>query len=89
MGVVMVAPNSGVEKVVMGNEERTEYRVRNRVVEVHQAHVPALKMMGFYEPKPDKPVEVTVLEPVLSAEQAAALLKVASAPAQEAPARSK
>lgn len=90
--VVLVAPRGDMETVVMGNDERTVYRIRNRVVEVHKAHVSALKMMGFYEPKSEKPIAVAAApEPTLTAEQAAALLNAAKVPEgkQEAQPRSK
>lgn len=82
MGVVLIAPE-GMEKVVMGNDERTEYRPRGRVVEVHPAHASALKMMGFEVPREDPAPEV-IKPPTMTMSAAAELLK-AAAPAEEKP----
>lgn len=76
MGVTLIAPE-GVEHIVMGNEERTPYKIRSRVVEVHPAHVAALKMQGFREPVVEKPKEVGT--PATDAELIAAAAKAAPA----------
>ncbi len=81
MGVVLVAPH-GVEKVVMGNDERTEYKIRNRVVEVHPAHVAALKMQGFFEPAPERAPEV--LDPKVLSDETKATVAAAQAAGRKA-----
>lgn len=55
--VTLIAPH-GMEHIIMGNDERTRYDVRSRVVQAHPAHAAALKMMGFFEPPEEKPVEI-------------------------------
>ena len=82
MGVVLVAPRPDIEKIVMGNDERTEYRVRNRVVEVHPVHVSALKMMGFFEPPDERPKEV--YDPTVLSDTEKATVEAARAAARKA-----